>query len=42
MSSEDNYDLKKSGEKFQLYPVLKDKKGNTINLKKEGWDHFSK
>ncbi len=31
MSSEENYDLKKSGKKFQLYPVLKDKKGNTID-----------
>ena len=31
MSSEENYDLKKSGKKFQLYPVLTDKKGNLID-----------
>ena len=31
MSSEENYDLKKSGKKFQLYPVLMDKKGNMID-----------
>ena len=31
MSSEENYDLKKSGKKFRLYPVLKDKKGNMID-----------
>ena len=31
MSSEENYDLKKSGKKFRLYPVLTDKKGNIID-----------
>ena len=33
MSANEKYDLKKSGKRIQLYPVLKDKKGNVIDGK---------